>query len=77
MRIYLAGQNGAHSIIPMVHQERREDMIVFLAGRVSGNLKPAWQKVAKHSDISLETLKEELINENFWRGGSHDIGYKM
>lgn len=44
-------------------------MIVFLAGGVSGNLKPAWQKVAKQPDISLKTFKKELINENFWQGG--------
>ena len=51
-------------------------MIVFLAGGVSGNLKPAWQKVAKRPDASLKAFQEELINENFWRGGSLDIGYK-
>lgn len=73
MRIYLAGQNGAHSIIPAVHGGGK-DMIVFLAGGISGNLKPAWQKVAKSPDISLKTFEEELINENFWQGGSLGIG---
>lgn len=45
-------------------------MIVFLAGGVSGNLKPAWQRVAKRPDASLKAFEEELVNENFWRGES-------
>ena len=36
MKIYLAGQNGLHSIL-------EEQMILYLAGGVSGNLKPAWK----------------------------------
>ena len=50
-------------------------MIVFLAGGISGNLKPAWKKTAKRADISLNAFTEELKNENFWRGGSRGIGY--
>ena len=50
-------------------------MIVFLAGGVSGNLKPAWQKAAKRNDISLKAFTEELKNENFWQGGNLGTGY--
>lgn len=52
------------------------DMIVFLAGGVSGNLKPAWQRTAKRPDISLNNFTEDLINENFWQGGSPVTGSK-
>lgn len=52
-----------------------EDMIIYLAGAVSGNLKPAWQRVAKRPDLSFKAFKEELINENFWQGGSQDTSY--
>lgn len=52
-------------------------MQIFLAGGVSGNLKPAWQRVAKRPDASLKALEEELINANFWQGGSQDILYIM
>lgn len=68
MKIYLAGQNGAHSIIPAVHGEG-EDMIMFLAGGVSGNLKPAWQRTAKRHDMSLKAFTEELENAGFLAGG--------
>lgn len=40
-------------------------MIVFLAGGVSGNLKPAWSNVAARSDRSLEALKDELTKERY------------
>ena len=40
-------------------------MKIFLAGGVSGNLKAAWKKTAKHHYVSLEIFKEELYNENF------------
>ena len=72
MRIYLAGQNGAHSIIPEIHGGGT-DMIVFLAGGVSGNLKPAWQRTAKRPDISLKAFAEDLANENFWQGGGSPV----
>lgn len=39
-------------------------MILFLAGGVSGNLNPAWKKVARG-----ESFMEALRHENFWRGG--------
>lgn len=51
-------------------------MIIFLAGGVSGNLKPAWQRVAKRPVPSLKAFQEELINENFWQGGSPVTGSK-
>lgn len=43
-------------------------MRLYLAGGVSGNLKPAWTNMAK-SDISDNGFKKALIDENFWRGG--------
>lgn len=45
-------------------------MIIYLAGGVSGNLNPAWKKVARGM-----TFTEALVNENFWRGGSRGTGY--
>lgn len=39
-------------------------MIIYLAGGVSGNLNPAWKRVAKG-----ESFKEALRHENFWQGG--------
>ena len=75
MRVYLAGQNGAHWIIPAIHKGGVINDSVFSGGG-SGNLKPAWQRVAKRPDTSLKAFEEELINENFWQGGSLDIGYK-
>ena len=44
-------------------------MVIFLAGGVSGNLKPAWQRTAKRPDMSLKTFTEELENEGFLAGG--------
>ena len=75
MRIYLAGQNGAHRIIPLVHGGGYQHDSVF-SGGVSGNLKPAWQRTAKRPDISLKAFTEELANENFWQGGSPVTGSK-
>lgn len=45
-------------------------MILYLAGGVSGNLNPAWKRVARG-----ETLEEALKHENFWPGGSRVTGY--
>lgn len=39
-------------------------MIIYLAGGVSGNLKPAWKHVARGM-----TIKEALLHEDFWQGG--------
>lgn len=44
-------------------------MQIFLAGGVSGNLKPAWQRTAKRPDMSLKAFTEELENEGFLAGG--------
>ena len=49
-------------------------MILYLAGGVSGNLKPAWNRMAK-GEITPDAFLEALQNENFWRGGSQDIGF--
>lgn len=57
MKIYLAGQNGAHDI---------QSMIIYLAGGVSGNLKPAWKAM---SNVSTNGFVEALINEGFLAGG--------
>lgn len=47
-------------------------MIIYLAGGVAGNLKPAWHRMVQDNI----TFKEALQRENFWRGGSQGIGYK-
>lgn len=44
-------------------------MRIYIAGGVSGNLNPAWKRVAKGM-----TLPEALERENFWQGGSVGIG---
>lgn len=44
-------------------------MKIYLAGAISGNLNPAWRKVAKGGAITPSSFIEELVNENFWRGG--------
>ena len=46
-----------------------------MAGGISGNLKPAFSRFAK-GELTAENLLRSLINENFWRGGNLDIGYK-
>ena len=50
-------------------------MIIYLAGGVSGNLNPAWRRMAK-TEITPENFIKGLEYENFWRGGSHGIGYR-
>lgn len=55
MKIYLAGQNGMHSIL-------ESKMILYLAGGVSGNLKPAWQKI---KEPTPESFIQALSDENF------------
>ena len=47
-------------------------MIIFLAGGVSGNLKPAWQKT---KEPTPQSFTQALKDENFWQGGSLGIGY--
>ena len=49
-------------------------MIIYLAGGVSGNLFPAWKKMAQ-MEITPNGFIGALHDENFWRGGSQDIGY--
>lgn len=44
------------------------EMKIYLAGGVSGNLKPAWSKVAKGSDISQKAFVKELVSEGFLAG---------
>ena len=66
MIIFLGGINGLHGII---------DMIIYLAGGVSGNLNPAWRRMAK-DEISCEAFERALIHENFWLGGKVGTGYR-
>ena len=44
-------------------------MIIFLAGGVSGNLKPAYKSMAESGDISQKSFIKALQDESFWRGG--------
>lgn len=46
-------------------------MIIYLAGGVSGNLNPAWGRMAK-TEISPDGLLKGLIDEGFF-GREHDI----
>ena len=41
-------------------------MIIFLAGGVSGNLKPAWHET---SEPTPDSFVKALHHENFWQGG--------
>ena len=47
-------------------------MIIYLAGGVSGNLKPAWKRTKQPT---AESFIKGLCDENFWQGGSQGIGY--
>lgn len=49
-------------------------MIIYMAGGVSGNLKPAWKAMKENTP---EAFVEALKNENFWQGGEsrHWIQY--
>lgn len=67
MKVFLAGQNGLHNII---------DMIIYLAGGISGNPKPAWKRMTDGGDISNNGFIRALKDENFWQGGSLGTGYK-
>lgn len=51
-------------------------MIIYLAGGVTGNLNPAWKRMAK-TEITPNGFIKGLIDENFWRGGRHVTGYRM
>lgn len=51
-------------------------MKMFMAGGVTGNLNPAFNKFAK-TDLSDKEFIKALKDENFWQGGSQDTGYKM
>ena len=51
-------------------------MRIFLAGGVSGNLNPAWKKMAK-TEITPSGFVKGLADENFWQGGRADIGFWM
>lgn len=52
------------------------DMIIYLAGGISGNLKPAWKRMVDGEDISDIGFIKALQDENFWQGGSLGTGYK-
>ena len=67
MKIYLAGQNGLHSIVRGALSDN-----IFSRGGVSGNLKPAWQKT---KEPTPESFTQALKDENFWQGGSLGTGY--
>lgn len=43
-------------------------MRIFIAGGVSGNLKSAWTRAARH-DPTPRGFMEALASENFWQGG--------
>lgn len=81
MRIYLAGENGKKKIIPVI-AGGAEYLCRYLrienisCEGVSGNLKPAWKKMAQ-AEITPKGFIKGLEDANFWRGGSQDIGYKM
>ena len=75
MRIYLAGANGKMRIISALRGGYK-DMRIYLAGGVTGNLNPAWKRMAK-TEITPNGLIRGLVDENFWRGGRHDTGYRM
>lgn len=65
MKVFLARQNGLHNII---------DMIIYLAGGISGNLKPAWKRMVGGEDISDIGFIKALHDENFWQGGNLGTG---
>lgn len=82
MKIFLAGVphtlcrwNGGYEFAKAAIEgnalsyDGEESMIIYLAGGVSGNLKPAWNKTARRDDVSLSAFCEELQNENFWQKG--------
>ena len=50
-------------------------MIIYLAGGVTGNLNPAWKRMAK-TEITPNGFIKGLTDENFWRGGRHGTGSK-
>ena len=45
-----------------------KDIRIYLAGGVTGNLNPAWKRMAK-TEITPNGFIKGLIDENFWRGG--------
>lgn len=58
-------------------------MRLYLAGGISGNLKPAWRVCVESlsgesawREVS-QALEEALKTEGFWQGGSHGIGCRM
>lgn len=48
-------------------------MLIYLAGGVSGNLKPAWKLMQENTPSGFV---KALTDANFWRGGSRGIGYR-
>lgn len=63
MKVFLAGQNGLHNIV-----KGSAYIYIYMAGGISGNLKPALAKFAKQ-EINDENFIRSLYDENFWRGG--------
>lgn len=70
MRLFLA---LPHTILRF--KDGVEIMRIYLAGGVTGNLNPAWKRMAK-TEITHNGFIKGLKDENFWRGGRHDTGYK-
>lgn len=50
------------------------ELIIYLAGGVTGNLNPAWKKM---TELTPNGFIRGLTDANFWRGGSQDIGYMI
>ena len=74
MKIYLAGGESRHWI---------HDMIIYMAGGVSGNLNPAWGKIAKeaYAEPVLPRLAKHMIGDDmklyFWALPGATMGYTI
>ena len=63
MKLFLA---SPHTILRFKDGVRY--MRIYLAGGVTGNLNPAWKRMAK-TEITPNGFIKGLMDENFWRGG--------
>lgn len=71
MKVYLAGLQGRRWIIPTTkggyeveRVNNKSNMMIYLAGGVSGNLHSAWKQMAK-TEITPSGLEKALVHERF------------
>ena len=75
VKIFLAGCNGGRKDILI--EAMGEEMIIYMAGAVGGNLKPMWQRATQRMQeqdyvSAVDSAITEFLNEDLLGGSAYD-----